>query len=261
MRKIFADKFCNKWLLLDKLDTSTDRVSVVDALANIRCIQKVAKDPYFGITLVEICDSDVDLCDDGRIVFHTIRDSSYADAILIRSEPYEAMLINDSTPSAYLKRAEGMLATKPVLDTQEVVEVKVELLRKYWDDQLKDQLIEYMEKTYRNIRNFIDHKQDVGMNMDKEMFNILQLLLLRSNIEPAYFVDGAFIPLRKIAERYMQLFFDDVRRTYKLLWKVRMAPMRRRMIPLPGFDFGGKIGEHTKLFPLTKMCKMSVLWR
>lgn len=260
MRKFYVDKYNNKWLSLGKLDTSADHVELVDALANIRCIQEAAQDPYFGITLVEIYSSDVEIHDNGRIVFYTVRDSSFADAILIRDEFYEIMLINDATPSTYLKRAEEKLSTQAVLDIHHVDEVKEMLLRKYWDDQLKDQLIEYMEKTYRNIRNFIAHKQAVGMDLDRVLFSTLQRVLTETGNEPAWFIDGAYIKLSGIVERYMQSFIDRIRMIYKSRWSQRMAPMRRRMIPLPGFDIGGRIGDHTKLFPLTKMHKLSVLW-
>ena len=261
MRKFYVDKYINKWLAFDNLDTSADHVEIVDVMANIRHIQEAAKDPYYGITLVELCDSDINLNDDNQISFYTIRDSSFADVILIRSEYSETMLINDNSLCVYLRQAVGKLATNSVFDVRSVTEVKEMLLRKYWDDQLKDKLIKFMEKTYRNIGNFIDHKQAVGMNMDKEMFNTLQRVLTETGIEPAWFFDGAYIHLPGIAERYMQSFIDRIRKTYKFRWTVRMSPMRRRMIPLPGFDFGGKIGDHTKLFPLTKMRKMSVLWR
>ena len=254
-----ADEFGGNWLAFDELDTSSG-INLVESMANIRHIQEAAKDPYYGITLVELCDSDIEIYDDGRIVFRDERDS-FADAILIRSGSHETMLINASTPSMYLKRAEGKLATMPVLDVQSVVEVKEELLRKYWDELMKDQLIEYMEKTYRNIRNFIDHKQSVGMNLDREMYDTLQQVLLQSNIEPSYYIDGAYIPLREIAENYMREFISRIRRVYKLRWAVRLAPMRSRMIPLPGFSFGDSIVERTWVFSPTKMDKMAILWR
>lgn len=256
---ILADELGGNWLALDKLDTSSGS-NFIEAMANIRCIQATAQDPYNGITLVELCDSDVELYDDGRIVF-CVECVSFADAILIRSGSHETILINDATPSVYLKKAEYKLESEPVLDVQFVVEAKEELLRKYWDDQLKDKLIKFMEKTYRNIGNFIDHKQAVGVNIDRVMFATLQQVLLKSNIEPAYFVDGAYIQLSKIAESYMCAFLGTIRRIYKSRWAGRMAPMRRRMIPLPGFDSGGKVGKRTKLFPSSKMHKMAVLWR
>lgn len=244
-------------------------VAVIEAMANIRCIREAAEDPINGVVLLDLERWYVDtehIHGVGRTISFDYQydnndygDLTNVDIVCICGDSYETLFVNVSAQNTYLWSVVERLRSTTVLDAHMLAIVKEELLRRDWEDRLKEKLITYMKKTYRNIGRFVEHKG----GMDKEMFPLLQRTLEIAGVEPAYFADGAFVHVLKIAELYMQSFMAHLRALYKVRWEVRMLPMRRRMIPLPGFDYLGRIGKNTRLFPacrVTHLERLSVLW-
>lgn len=261
----YHDNYGNTWITGECLTFGQYGGSGTIGAANQRWLSEYAADDDNVCNLMEVHGarrSGKKL----RFTDYTSYDADMSDADIVfavyctGTEAY----INKASKCPDLVKCTQAIADYPAYNDEIVSEIENEWEMRAWDDWLRDELIDSTGEVYKNLPAFLRSaaffkiKQHEGLLLDAYL-NARDA----GNVHAEFEYDGMWIDVSKLKDTFCSGILRMVRQYYKDAWDERMAPMRRRMIALPGLLPDGSVDPNhvIKRPPLSRVLKpLSTLW-